>query len=162
MEDGNDQWVEELAVREAGTTVEWWKIVWYKRHVPRATFVMWLLCKRRLMTKDRMKAWGIQVNTMCVLCRQQEESMEHHFLECSITSRIWQKIQKLCLVYRWSYPYSAELSWIFRHVHRTKFAVELCYLALSISMYCGRRRRNEVIFQGKNINVVEIVQQIVQ
>ncbi|KAL3507661.1 hypothetical protein ACH5RR_033043 [Cinchona calisaya] len=116
MEDENGHWLEELvlrpkaiqAVREAGTTVEWLKSFWYKRHVPRTAFVMWLLCKRRLMTKDRMKAWVIQVDTM------------------------------------------------------TKFGAELYYLTLSISVHCIWRRRNEVICQGKNINVVKIVQQTVQ
>ncbi|KAL3500392.1 hypothetical protein ACH5RR_039485 [Cinchona calisaya] len=69
------------AVRGASTTVEWLKIVWHKRHVLRVAFVMWLLCKRRFMTKERMKAWEIQVDIICILCRQQEESMEHLFFE---------------------------------------------------------------------------------
>lgn len=34
--------------------VSWAKLVWFKGHIPRYAFIMWLLCRNRLTTKDRL------------------------------------------------------------------------------------------------------------
>ncbi|KAL3509711.1 hypothetical protein ACH5RR_029112 [Cinchona calisaya] len=78
-------------MRSTEITVELWNVVWFKYHVPRYAFVLWLLCKKRLMTRDRLKAWGVQTDSLCVCCME-EESMEHLFFECRCSARVWLRI----------------------------------------------------------------------
>ncbi|KAL3510880.1 hypothetical protein ACH5RR_030281 [Cinchona calisaya] len=56
------------APRQSFAKVDWWKIFWFKERVPRFAFILWLHFKRRLQTKDRLKAWVANVGTICGLC----------------------------------------------------------------------------------------------
>ncbi|KAI8527725.1 hypothetical protein RHMOL_Rhmol12G0096800 [Rhododendron molle] len=38
---------------------EWCKVVWFKGHVPRWAFILWMAMQIRLNTKDRLSLWGI-------------------------------------------------------------------------------------------------------
>ncbi|GAA0155658.1 hypothetical protein LIER_13342 [Lithospermum erythrorhizon] len=64
----------------------WHKLVWFKGNVPKFGFTAWLLCKRRLPTRDRLQAWGIVDDNSCVLCGEQED-IHHLFFSCQFSSR---------------------------------------------------------------------------
>lgn len=42
------------ALRSKAPEVGWWPMVWYKKHVPRWSFILWLAILGRLSTKDRL------------------------------------------------------------------------------------------------------------
>lgn len=44
--------VKELSKGRA--TVPWHHLVWFKQTTPRYSFMLWILCKQKLQTKDRM------------------------------------------------------------------------------------------------------------
>ena len=39
------------ALRENGDTVSWWKLEWFKGHRPKYAFIVWMVCKMKLLTK---------------------------------------------------------------------------------------------------------------
>ncbi|KAL3534629.1 hypothetical protein ACH5RR_003090 [Cinchona calisaya] len=53
-------------LRSPGSNVNWYQLDWGKSSVARFSFILWLVCRRRLLTKDRLKRWGIQINADCV------------------------------------------------------------------------------------------------
>ncbi|KAL3510953.1 hypothetical protein ACH5RR_030354 [Cinchona calisaya] len=67
-------------IRRSRVQGSWHKLVWGKNSVPRFSFILWLLCKRKLTTKDQLKKWGIVLtNDKCELCSDQAETMVHLF-----------------------------------------------------------------------------------
>lgn len=51
--------------------------------MPRYAIIMWLLCKRRLPTRDRTSKLGDNaIPTKCQLCIEEEESIDHLFFKC--------------------------------------------------------------------------------
>ncbi|KAL3512497.1 hypothetical protein ACH5RR_025217 [Cinchona calisaya] len=148
--------------REHGQQVNWYKLVWFKKHIPRCAFIMSLLCKRKLWTKDRMLARGIRMDDRCVLYRQYRETIDHMFFECPAASIVWQKVLSFCYVFRGNYPWGAELNWLVHHQAGSRFANDLFNLKLSTTVYYIWRCRNEIIFQNHVYNGAAIVNQIVQ
>lgn len=71
------------SIRQTGPDVPWFKLVWDKGFVPRFSFILWMLCRRRLLTRDRMAKWGcLAGSSECALCHNANEFMGHLFLEC--------------------------------------------------------------------------------
>ena len=62
--------------------VSWYKAVWFGKQIPKHGFILWLVMKERMVTRDRMRSWGLDVPAECLLCGQNEESTEHLFFQC--------------------------------------------------------------------------------
>lgn len=54
------------AIRIVRPAVAWWKVVWFKFHVPRWAIIQWLAIRGRLSTKDRLHNWGKITDVRCV------------------------------------------------------------------------------------------------
>ncbi|KAE8727556.1 hypothetical protein F3Y22_tig00005459pilonHSYRG00268 [Hibiscus syriacus] len=50
----------------------------------------------RLATKDRLLRFGFEVDGLCVLCREEDESRNHLFFECAFSVRLWKVILSMC------------------------------------------------------------------
>lgn len=67
--------------------------LWGKDYVPRFSFILWLVYKRRLPTKDRIIDWGIQVESAkCEPCKQNKEIIDHLLFECPSTIAVWKEM----------------------------------------------------------------------
>lgn len=67
------------AIRFSKPEVEWSPLVWYGKHVPRWSFILWVTILGRLPTKDRLRSWGIAMDSSCVLCHGGMEDHNHLF-----------------------------------------------------------------------------------
>ncbi|XP_019233425.1 PREDICTED: uncharacterized protein LOC109214015 [Nicotiana attenuata] len=61
---------------------------------PKAIFITWLHLQDRLLTTTRLQSWGLQIDTACQICKQAEETKDHLFAECEVSSRVWGKLMK--------------------------------------------------------------------
>ncbi|KAL1223760.1 hypothetical protein V5N11_020313 [Cardamine amara subsp. amara] len=52
------------------------------RHVPRFSFATWLALRNRLPTRDRLRGWGMDVPSSCLLCSNGLETHDHLFFSC--------------------------------------------------------------------------------
>ena len=59
---------------------------------PKAYFTMWIMLNQRLVTVDRLAQWGIEVEKICVMCKNEEETAEHLLLQCDYARRIWERL----------------------------------------------------------------------
>lgn len=59
--------------------VQWHAIVWHKDNLPRCSSILWLVCKNRTRTKDKLMQWGGVTDGGCVLCGGDDESKGHLF-----------------------------------------------------------------------------------
>ncbi|XP_056862316.1 uncharacterized protein LOC130509998 [Raphanus sativus] len=96
-----------------GQSVTWHKQVWFSGHIPKHAFLTWVNVRHRLVTRDRMRSWGLQVPAACVLCSSQDETRQHLFFDCSYSLAVWSYfMMKLNL-----HPpqaFDALLSWLHR------------------------------------------------
>ena len=46
---------------------------------------IWLLTKNRVLTWEQLKKWGFQGPSLCYLCKKNEESTQHLFMDCNYT-----------------------------------------------------------------------------
>ena len=67
----------------------WLPFVWCKFRIPKFAFTAWLILKERLLTKDRMQAFTMNVNLQCLLCGVSNEDHEHLFSTCSFSRNIF-------------------------------------------------------------------------
>ena len=55
---------------------------------PKAYITMWIMMNQKLSTIDRLTQWGIEVDKVCVLCKNAEETIEHLFLQCQCARKL--------------------------------------------------------------------------
>lgn len=51
-----------------GHSVTWHDSVWFPQRIPKHAFIHWLVARDRLTTRDRLRSWGLQVPSECLLC----------------------------------------------------------------------------------------------
>ncbi|CAN6937297.1 unnamed protein product [Brassica oleracea] len=69
--------------------VSWYKAVWFSQKIPKHSFMAWLLLKGRMLTKDRLRSWGLQVPAECLLCGHAAETANHLFFDCQFSTAVW-------------------------------------------------------------------------
>ena len=70
--------------------------LWQARAMPKALITAWRILLGRIPTSVNLLRRGVAVNSsICVLCRESEETSQHLFWECSFAQRVW----SLC--FRW-------------------------------------------------------------
>lgn len=146
---------------ETGNAVAWSKLVWCKKRIPAHAFILWLLCKDRLRTKDRLENLGTSINPNCELCNADKESKAHLFFLCSYCKQVWEQVQKKCLVFRCAQVQDDELQWILKHCMEDTFYGKLeeqLQQPPSINIW---RSRNMKIFQNKTLTANEVISKVI-
>uniref|UniRef100_A0A1J3HF68 Reverse transcriptase zinc-binding domain-containing protein n=2 Tax=Noccaea caerulescens TaxID=107243 RepID=A0A1J3HF68_NOCCA len=69
--------------------VSWHNSVWYKEHIPKHAFILWLAVQNRLVTRDRLRSWGLNVSEVCLLCGAAAETRDHLFFNCLYSEAVW-------------------------------------------------------------------------
>ena len=82
------------ALREHGSNVNWWKLVWFKGHIPKHAFVVWMVCRMKLTTKAKLKSWGCIDSDTCILCEAESESEHHLFFQCPFSRSVWKEVKR--------------------------------------------------------------------
>lgn len=83
-----------LNIREEHQTCYWHKAIWFKHATPKYSFIAWVVIQGRLLTGDRMQLWNGNVDTSCVFCQEQMETLSHLFFECSYSRQIWENLMR--------------------------------------------------------------------
>lgn len=69
-------------IRLRGTRQRWNKLIWGSYVSPKHSFISWLAIQNKLLTKDRLRSWGCDVEEICVLCGAACETRDHLFFTC--------------------------------------------------------------------------------
>lgn len=65
------------------------KTVWKAWAPPKVKFFAWLATQNRIWTADRLEKRGWQNCGLCPLCKQTIETVNHLFVSCRYTIRVW-------------------------------------------------------------------------
>ncbi|XP_074315183.1 uncharacterized protein LOC141651366 [Silene latifolia] len=95
-------------LRDDRTKVDWHNAIWDSWNLPKHRFMGWLTAHRALHTNSKLKSFGMDVDGLCFLCGQTEETQDHLFFECAYSRRV---IAKLMDVSGLTLPVSDTLKW---------------------------------------------------
>ncbi|XP_075084891.1 uncharacterized protein LOC142168130 [Nicotiana tabacum] len=66
----------------------------------------------RLATKERLERWGIMEDKTCLLCQRENETLQHLFFDCEVSTTIWQQLINWQGIQRTKGDWQEELQWI--------------------------------------------------
>lgn len=122
-------------------------LLWFKGHIPRQSFILWLASKKRLNTMDRLHNTGILAHTTCILCAAHEESHNHLFFDYHYSNIVWRTICSKASVQWPSLPRNQLLIWAVNTYRKGKDIMHtIPRLMLSTTVYFLWHERNSRIF----------------
>ncbi|XP_026431629.1 uncharacterized protein LOC113328844 [Papaver somniferum] len=127
----------------------WNYLVWFKKHIPRHSFISWLAFHRRLKTRSKLLGWGTISDASCILCGEAMETEDHLFHDCMFSSGIWNGIL-LKLVYVRVLPntWEEEIYWCLQNFKGHDSVAVINRLVLNAFIYHIWRERNNIIFRS--------------
>lgn len=63
-------------IRVKRDEASWWRLVWHSDYILRFSFIMSVVCKDKLNTKDKLKQQGMVDNNLYVLCGNKIENRD--------------------------------------------------------------------------------------
>ncbi|XP_009617973.1 uncharacterized protein LOC107811610 [Nicotiana tabacum] len=119
---------------------------------------------RRLLTRDRLIKWGVVADKTCPLCNLEDESIEHVFFKCEISTQIWKHILQWQGIKRDSKCWDEELTWVVQNASGKSPGAAVYRMLLSAIIYYIWNERNQRVFtnkqQGKEVIIKKIVQDV--
>ncbi|KAH0899588.1 hypothetical protein HID58_049156 [Brassica napus] len=100
------------AIRPHLPVKAWAPLLWHKGLIPRHATTTWLFILDRNPTLDRLLSWGLDVDTICLLCGNADESRNHLFFECQYSVEVWLSI---CARLNFTSPptsWNATMTWL--------------------------------------------------
>ncbi|XP_058725944.1 uncharacterized protein LOC131597251 [Vicia villosa] len=113
---------------------------------PRATLCLWMQCHGRLPTKDRTIRFGFIQDNVCSMCRQDVETKEHVFFECSFPRSIWCTILEWIGIKHTPVIWLDELRWVIANSNKKGWRAKILKLAFAEVIYGIWSHRNNLIF----------------
>lgn len=134
--------------------------VWKLGILPKIAAFWWLCLQNKILTMDNLMKQGVQLVNMCVLCKEEAETLDHRCIHCPYSNGIWNEIwYRLGLVQvssktlrdqwiTWDSPFKSKtLASIWKMIPPVDFQ----------NIWKERNRRN---FEGKETNRVILVTKI--
>ena len=141
-------------LRERHPIRAWHKMVWFKGHVPKHAFTMWVAVLDRLPTRNRLASWGMQTPTSCCLCSSSDESRDHIFAECDFTKELWRRMHaKFSGVTNTFDSWPQLLAWCSQNASKSQRALR--NIAVQAIIYNIWAERNDRIFNNKALTPLE-------
>ena len=71
-----------------------WNKIWSRDGLPKVNLFLWIIAHRKSLTVENLRKRGIVGPLRCILCKEEEESLEHVFTVCNFTKKVWSKVLK--------------------------------------------------------------------
>jgi len=138
-------------------------LLWFKGHIPRHSFILWLAGLGRLRTMDRLLSAGIIQNAACILCSLHTETHEHLFFECQFTKTVWQLVNVRAKIHWPCSTWQNLLQWAAaNYCKKTHIQHIIARLLLSATVYILWYERNNRVFSNQIQAAPTLVEAIFQ
>ncbi|XP_060972262.1 uncharacterized protein LOC115717738 [Cannabis sativa] len=128
-----------------------WSKLWKLKLPSKVSNLLWRACTQCLPTSVQLKTKRVDVNLLCPICMEEEESVLHYLVTCRVVKLCWNRVGIGTVVT----PRSGFLDWcwgVFQHATSD----QLCLMATICWAVWGAR--NDLVWNGKAVhpdNVVE-------
>jgi ribonuclease HI len=127
-----------------------WEKLWKIKVPPKQITCLWRILHDALPTKEKLFRRGAQHNPLCPRCCEAVEDINHIFMECEWSKRVWFD-SNLTINFNRG-PNSSFIEWIIQSIqHRPKQIIEEI-ASITYSIWFAR---NKLVFQEQNIPVNE-------
>ncbi|KAH1253271.1 putative ribonuclease H protein [Glycine max] len=131
---------------------DWFRLLRYNRARPRANVTLWLSCQNRLATKTRLKNMNMIQCSLCSLCKEQDEDLDHLMFSCRVTKAIWLEVLKWMDIDHTPQMWRDEVRWVMQYTKGKGWKRGILKLAFSEVVYGIWIYRNRVVFENDNVN----------
>jgi len=137
-----------LIISEHGTLKKdvIWTRIWCGIYWPKISCFLYLIARHRLLTWDHMWCKGYEGPSLCFLCGQEEEKLEHLFLTCPFALKVWSSI--LCFFDIHAYERQS-LFTLLEQCCLLKFENTIVNQAINFILWNWWKERNFRIFRDK-------------
>ncbi|KAJ9535163.1 hypothetical protein OSB04_un001758 [Centaurea solstitialis] len=141
-------------------TISWTNKVWFKGHIPKHSFCLWLASLNRLPTQDRISTWKDEPPDLkCSLCGIGMDSISHLFFECSFANQVWQIVKGQI---QWSLaPNDWEMILAGLSDLTSTPTLLIQKLGLAATVYHIWRERNKRLFSHEKIPAIQLAKDII-
>ena len=148
-------------LREKKQVNNLYHLLWFKGHIPRQSFILWLASLGRLRTMDRLH--GSVSSTTCILCGLHMETHEHLFFECHYTNLVWMSICHKANIHWPRQSWMQLLQWTASYYKQRNDSEHLiARLLLSTTVYFLWFERNNRVFTNTSQTYQTTVEAIYQ
>lgn len=124
-----------------------WNLVWLKQVPSKVSFLVWLIIRERILTREALQQKCFKLASRCEFCQQTGEDLNHLFISCPFTASIW---GYFCFGDRFVGRYRlSELPWVIgTMLNLSRRGTMLWkFLPYAISWVCWNER-NARVFEG--------------
>lgn len=139
--------------------VSWAKMMCQNSAPPKHLFISWLLLNDRLATCQYLQKLGVQVDSVCALCQQEEETVQHLFFSCRISSYIWREVMAWSGVSRTAAAWSLEYEYLVSHCSNNSGKQRMYRCVTAVLIYLIWRERNHRRMKGITTHEDSIIHQ---
>ncbi|CAA7062307.1 unnamed protein product [Microthlaspi erraticum] len=139
-------------------SLSWTKSVWFKDRIPKHAFILSIVMRDRLLTRDRLRSWGIAVPDNCLLCDVSPETRSHLLTDCAFTTEIWRSFFAH-LVFRMPHSIDDIVLWCHSSMGNGKVN-SICLLLVQTIVYCLWRERNARLHASADKPVHVLIKEI--
>lgn len=138
--------------------VDWFSSVWFQGNISKHTFIMWVIARDRMPTRDKLRRWGLDVTPLCPLCDTVDESLHRLFFACSFSLDLWNLLFQAA---PFSPPNSFEhnLVWLRSFTTNAKLKV-LCKIIFQAAVYLIWKERNTRIHTATSRSVTSLLKEL--
>jgi len=147
-------------LRQRLPEVQWYQFVWFPLAIPKHSFILWLVFRDALITKEKMCTWGYTGPTLCLFCFACQENRDHLFFRCSFSRRVWRSIMAECLIFDPPVDWEDIGSWSEVHLKGKSLHDTICRLCLGATIYHLWRHRNDLLHGNTPRSEELLVQQV--
>ncbi|GAA0141714.1 hypothetical protein LIER_35443 [Lithospermum erythrorhizon] len=128
--------------------------------ISRHSFILWLLIKGRLETRDRVSKWLPSCERSCLFC-EKEETQEHLFFDCVYSGKVWRKVLGMLGLYRGNGGWRMEFGFMINVKKGSKMQRLMLKVASAGTVYFVWRERNRRMHGKRMRSEGVIIQEIV-
>jgi hypothetical protein len=140
-----------------------WRRIWKSWSPLRCKFFIWLAVKNRCWTADCLSKHGLPHHSLCLLCDQVEEDVQHILVSCVFSREVWTEIL-LCVGLQVMAPqpdvrtFSAWWCWAASSLLKEKMkGFNSLVILVAWTIW---KHRNECVFEGFNSSVPSVCQEV--
>ena len=136
--------------------MDWARLVWSTKIIPRHQFVLWLAFRERLTTRDRISKYMDIPDTKCVLCLTAEESIAHIFGDCSFIAPHWRRLAAAIRISAWPANWEGIRSLALIKAKRKSFTTNVFKCYFGAVLYQIWMERNARVFSRVIRNEIQV------
>ncbi|XP_076942244.1 uncharacterized protein LOC143612057 [Bidens hawaiensis] len=96
----------------------------------------------------------------CPVCGEAEETAEHLMVSCAFAQAIWHGITSWCKVPTFFAFSTRDILELHKYYRMSKQSGKLFHVVCLTTMWCIWKTRNEVVFERKAVNVINVLGEI--